>query len=125
MTSLPLRIFISTLTLVGLLVAPGCTLLGKKNKDVPEATLPSWLGRVVMVDAVHRFALVDTGAPVRPPVGAPVMTFRDKQRTSTLRVTEEARPPYLALEIIEGLPALDDKAALDETRPVDAPTAVP
>jgi hypothetical protein len=119
MTPLPLRIIVSLLVLTGVLVLPGCTLLGKKNKDVPEATLPSWLGRVVMVDALHRFALVDTGAPVRPPVGAPVMTFRDKRRTSTLRVTEEARPPYLALEIIEGLPALDDKAALDETRPVD------
>jgi hypothetical protein len=54
------------------------------------------------------------------------MTFRDKQRTSTLRITEDARPPYLALEIIEGLPALDDKAVLDEARPVDdARTAAP
>jgi hypothetical protein len=126
MMPLPLKIFISTLASAGLLVSSGCTLLGKKKQDVPAATLPSWLGRVVMVDAVHRFALVDTGTPVRPPAGALVMTFRDKQRTSTLRITEDARPPYLALEIIEGLPALDDKAVLDEARPVDdARTAAP
>lgn len=125
MTILPPRIFIPALALVGLLAAPGCSLLGKKNKDIPEATLPSWLGRVVMVDANHRFALVDTGTPVRPPVGAMVMTFRDKQRTSTLRVTEEVRPPYLALEILEGLPALDDKAAMDETLPDAGQDAAP
>ncbi len=125
MTPIAFKVFISALALVGLLAAPGCSLLGKKNKDIPEATLPSWLGRVVMVDATHRFALVDTGTPVRPPVGALVMTFRDKQRTATLRVTEEARPPYLALEIVEGLPALDDKAALDETRPAAGQSATP
>lgn len=123
MTPLLPRIVVPLLALVSLLSTPACSILGIKKKHVPEATLPSWLGRVVMVDAGHRFALVDTGTPIRPPVGARVMTFRDKQRTSTLRVTEEARPPYLALEIVDGLPALDDKAALDESRPAAQPPA--
>lgn len=125
MTNLPLKLAAGALVLSCLLFAGGCTFLAKKKKDVPEATLPSWLGRVVMVDATHRFALVDTGGPVRPPVGAKVFTFGDRHRTSTLRVTEEARPPYLALEILEGMPALDDKAALDESRPVASRTPAP
>jgi hypothetical protein len=101
----------------------GCALFQKKEDDIPEATLPTWLGRVVMVDAGYRFALIDTGGSGLPPAGTGVLTFREKRRTSILRVTPEARPPYLALEIVEGLPAVGDQAALDEARPAAAPPA--
>ena len=89
----------------------------KKPPEAPEASMPTWLGRVVMVDTTHRFVLLDTGAPMSLAPGAKVITFRDKQLTSVLQVTPESRPPYLALEIIDGEPALDDQAVLDESRP--------
>lgn len=77
--------------------------------------MPTWLGRVVMVDQVHGFVLVDTGARTVPATGVRVFSLRDKQKTSTLRATGEARPPYLALEVLEGMPALGDQAVLDES----------
>lgn len=118
---------------VGLLAAtPGCSLLpklgdrwfglGKKTPETPEATLPTWIGRVVMVDAENRFALVDTGAPMRLPPGRRLLAFRDKQRTAVLETTGEIRPPFLAVQIIEDLPALNDQVAVDESR---APQAIP
>lgn len=80
--------------------------------------MPTWLGRVVMVDEVHGFVLVDTGARTVPVAGVKVFTLRDQQKTSSLRATGEARPPYLALEVLEGMPALGDQAVLDESRKV-------
>ena len=97
----------------------GCALWSKKGDDIPEATLPAWLGRVIMVDTVHRFALIDTGGTALPAPGTDVLTFRERRRTAVLRVTPESRPPYLALEIVEGLPAIGDQAAVDEGRPVE------
>jgi len=108
------------------LACQGCALVGwgeRKEEEVPEASLPSWLGRVVMVHEAHGFVLIDTGATMTLEPGAAVLTFRDKSRTGSLRVTKEARPPYIALEIIEGSPAIGDQAALDEARaPRPAPT---
>jgi hypothetical protein len=98
----------------------GCALFPPKEPAVPEATLPSWIGRVVMVDGVHRFVLVDTGGGAPPRPGTMVMTLREKRRTGLLQVTEDARPPYVAMEIIEGDPQLGDQAALDESRSVSA-----
>ena len=86
----------------------------------PEATLPTWIGRVVMVDAEHRFALVDTGAPLSLTAGQKMIAFRDRQRTSSLVLTPENRPPFLAVEISDGTPALGDQVALDESRPPEA-----
>jgi len=112
-------IFILPLVAVAL---SGCIPWLKKPKpEAPEASLPSWLGRVVMVDTTHRFVLLDTGAPMTLAPGAKVITYRDKQLTSTLQVTPESRPPYIALEILEGEPALDDQAVLDESRPPPTP----
>jgi hypothetical protein len=116
--------------LVLALACQGCALFGwgRKQKDVPEASLPSWLGRVVMVDEAHGFVLVDTGAPMTLQPGAAVLTFREKSRTGSLRVTKEARPPYVALEIVDGAPAIGDQAVLDESRspkPVPTPAVAP
>ena len=99
---------------------PACALFGPKEPAVPEATLPSWIGRVVMVDTVHRFVLVDTGASVAPAAGTLVTTLREKRRSGLLRVTEDARPPYVALEILEGDPQSGDQAALEEGREAPA-----
>lgn len=93
----------------------GCGLLGKKKPNVPEATLPTWLGRVVMVDEGNRFALVDTGAPVRLAPGTKLLSFREQRRSSSLVVTPENHPPYLAVDIADGLPSLGDQVALDES----------
>lgn len=68
-----------------------------------------------MVDATHQFILVDTGASAAPTAGTEVFTLRDKRKTSVLRVTGEARPPYVAMEILDGEPALGDQAAIDES----------
>lgn len=100
----------------------GCGLLGKKKPDVPEATLPTWLGRIVMVDEGHRFALVDTGAPVRLAPGTKLLSFREQSRSASLAVTAENRPPYLAVDITDGLPSTGDQVALDESV---APEALP
>ena len=94
----------------------GCALFPARKPEAPPATLPSWMGRVVMVDEEHGFALVDTGAPVLLPVGAKLLSFNEGRRTSVLRVTAENRPPYLALEILEGQPRVEDEVALDESR---------
>lgn len=96
--------------------------LVKKKPEAPEATLPTWMGRVVMVDTENRFALVDTGAPIRLEPGRRLLAFRDKQRTAVLETTTETRPPFLAVELVEGTPALEDQVALDESR---APEALP
>jgi len=112
--------------LVALLAAAGLTGCGlwpkKPGDDIPEATLPMWVGRVVMVDAAHRFALIETVGPVRLQPGARLLAFRDAGRTAVLELTSESRPPYLAADLLEGTPALDDRVALDESRPLDEPS---
>lgn len=120
----------AALLLVTLLAASGCSWLPKwgdgwfglvkKKPPAPEASLPTWVGRVVMVDVENRFALVDTGAPLRLPPGHKLLAFRDKQRTSVLETTGEIRPPFLAAQILEGMPALHDQVAVDESRPPEA-----
>ena len=75
-----------------------------------------------MVDAENRFALVDTGAPMKLQAGRKLLAFRDKQRTALLETTSESRPPFLAVQLVEGTPALGDQVAVDESRP---PQAVP
>ncbi len=95
----------------------GCALLGKKKPSVPEATLPTWIGRIIMVDIEHQFALVDTGASLRVAPETRLLSFRDQRRTALLTATAETRPPYIAVEITEGLPSLGDQVALDESRP--------
>lgn len=128
------RLFLSLLILA-LATTPGCSWLPKtpkwaegwfglvkKRPEAPEATLPTWMGRIVMVDAGNRFALVDTGAPVRLPAGQKLLAFRDQQRTALLETTAESRPPFLAVKLLEGMPAADDQVAVDESRP---PQAVP
>jgi hypothetical protein len=94
--------------------------LVKKKPEAPEATLPAWIGRVVMVDGDNKFALVDTGAPLRLPPGKQLLAFREKQRTALLETTDETRPPFLAVQIVEGMPALEDQVAVDESRPPQA-----
>lgn len=129
------RAFLSALLVAVLAVASGCSWLPKtpkwadgwfglvkKKTEAPEATLPTWMGRVVMVDVGNRFALVDTGAPIKLPAGQKLLAFREKQRTAVLETTSEIRPPFLAVKLIDGTPALDDQVALDESR---APEALP
>jgi len=91
----------------------GCVFLRPKEPKIPEATLPSWIGRVIMVENEHRFVLVDVGAGVGPAAGTAAMAYRDKRRTAQLTVTEDARPPYIAMEIVEGGPALGDQVVAD------------
>lgn len=104
----------------------GCALFGTKKQDIPEATLPSWIGRVIMVETGHRFVLVDVGAGSDPAAGTAAMAYREKRRTAQLIVTEESRPPYIAMEVIEGGPALGDQVVADErVVPPVAPTTQP
>lgn len=104
----------------------GCALFGTKKQDIPEATLPSWIGRVIMVETGHRFVLVDVGAGSGPAAGTAAMAYREKRRTAQLIVTKESRPPYIAMEVIEGGPALGDQVVADErVVPPAAPTTQP
>ena len=93
----------------------GCALFGTKKQEIPEATLPSWIGRVIMVETGHRFVLVEVGAGSGPAAGTAAMAYREKRRTAQLIVTEESRPPYIAMEVIEGGPALGDQVVADES----------
>lgn len=111
---MPCRLVICAVACSALLA--GCALFPAREPEAPPATLPSWMGRVVMVDEEHGFALVDTGAPVLLPVGAKLLSFSEGRRTAVLQVTAENRPPYLALEILEGQPRVEDEVALDESR---------
>lgn len=117
---LPVLVLAATLGSVA-----GCAHFGPRKPEVPEATLPTWVGRVVMVDTVHRFVLVDAGSASAPAAGGNVVTLRDKRQTALLRVTAEARPPYVAMDIVEGEPALGDQAALEEGREPPAPADLP
>jgi len=92
----------------------GCALFGPKEQEIPEATLPSWIGRVIMIETEHRFVLVDVGPGAGPASGSAAMAYRDKRRTAQLVVTEESRPPYVAMEVLEGGPALGDQVVADE-----------
>ena len=107
------------LLVLGVALCTGCGLLPKKQPEAPEATLPTWIGRVVMVDAAHRFALVETSLPPRLEPDARLLAFRDRRVTAELAVTPENRPPYLAVNILSGMPASGDTVALDESRPVE------
>lgn len=111
--------FLRTLALASATLLAGCGLLFKKQPDAQEATLPTWIGRVVMVDATHRFALVETSLPPRLEPDARLMAFRDRRVSATLAVTPEKRPPYLAVNILSGMPAMGDTVALDESRPAE------
>lgn len=104
---------------LGAALCAGCGLLPKKQPEAPEATLPTWIGRVVMVDAAHRFALVETSLPPRLEPDARLLAFRDRRVTAGLAVTPENRPPYLAVNILSGMPASGDTVALDESRPAE------
>lgn len=120
------------IALFALVALPGCSWLPKwgsgwnwfglarKKPEAPEATLPTWIGRIVMVDAENRFALVDTGAPMRLAPGKKLLAFREKQRTASLEATAETRPPFLAVRFADGVPAIGDQVALDESRPPEA-----
>ena len=99
----------------------GCGLLGKKQPDTPEATLPTWVGRIVMVDTTHRFVLIDAGAPALLEEQARLLAFRDRRVTAVLEPTAESRPPYVAANIVEGAPASGDMVALDESREPESP----
>lgn len=128
------RIILLALVSAGLVLIPGCSLLPKfgggwnwfglvkRKPEAPEATLPTWIGRVVMVDAENRFALIDTGAPLRLPPGQRLLAFREKQQTAVLETTGEMHPPFLAVQLADGTPAIDDQVAVDESR---APEALP
>ena len=107
------------LLILGAALLAGCGLLPKKQPDAPEAVLPTWVGRIVMVDALHRFALVETSLPPRLEPDARLLAFRDRRVTAQLAATPEIRPPYLAVSIIDGMPGSGDTVALDESRPVE------
>jgi hypothetical protein len=79
--------------------------------------LPTWIGRVVMVDEAHRFALIETSLPPKLEPDARLLAFRDRRVTADLAVTPENRPPYLAVTIVRGMPAAGDTVALDESQP--------
>ncbi len=110
----------TTACLAAAFLLGGCGFLPKKKPNAPEATLPAWIGRVAMVDEGHRFALVDTGAPLQLAPGAKLLSFRDQRRTASLQATPESRPPYLAVDITEGMPSMGDQVALDESLPPPA-----
>lgn len=130
MTFAARRFVVLGFLLANLAVLPGCSLLPKwgdgwfglvkKKPEAPEATLPTWIGRVVMVDTDNRFALIDTGAPMRLAPGQRLLAFREKQRTAVLESTGEMHPPFLAVQLVEGTPALGDQVAADESRPPEA-----
>lgn len=111
--------FLRALALLSAALLAGCGLLFKKQPEAQEATLPTWIGRVVMVDAAHRFALVETSLPPSLEPDARLLAFRDRRVSATLAVTPEKRPPYLAVNIIDGMPASGDTVALDESRPAE------
>lgn len=109
--------FLRALAIIAAVLLPACGLFFKKPPDAPEATLPTWIGRVVMVDGAHRFALVETSLPPRLEPDTRLLAFRDRRVTADLTVTPENRPPYLAVAIASGMPAVGDTVALDESRP--------
>jgi hypothetical protein len=115
--------FARALLVLGAALSAGCALLPGKQTETPEATLPTWIGRVVMVDTAHRFALVETSLPPRLEPDARLLAFRERRVTAALAVTPENRQPYLAVQILSGMPVSGDTVALDESRPTeDVPT---
>lgn len=94
-----------------------CGVLGKKPEDVPGATLPTRVGRIVMVDAAHRFALLDAGTARNLAPRAELIALRDRKTAATLVLTAESRPPFLAAEITSGMPVVGDSVFLDESLP--------
>lgn len=109
--------FFRAIAIAAAALLAGCGLFFKKPPGAPEATLPTWIGRVVMVDEAHRFALVETSLPPKLEPDARLLAFRDRRVTADLAVTPENRPPYLAVTIVRGMPATGDTVALDESQP--------
>ncbi len=93
----------------------------RKKKGPPAASLPTWLGEVVLVDEEFRFALLDTGGARIPP-DTLLVSYSGQQPSAKLMASRDARPPYLVADVASGMPHKGDRIALNEERP---PRAVP
>ncbi len=108
----------STVWLIGvLLVAPGCA--GKRKSEAKAAATkaavaPREIGKIALVNPEFGFALIDVDMGFAPRLGTALKTFphgaepAPNAETSILTVSRERRPPFIAVDVVRGLPQKGD-----------------
>jgi hypothetical protein len=73
--------------------------------------VPAVVGEIAVVNASAAFVLVDvSGSAVQPGVGVELITKdAEGQETARLKVTPEAKRPFITADIVRGLPKRGDK----------------
>ena len=104
------------LILIALLATQcGCAQLRKlwASKTPPKATAvrganPERVGTILLVNEDERFALVDFGTRDVPEKGAALKVFGDGAETAILAVGDVRRRPFVAADIVKGMPRKGD-----------------
>ncbi len=84
----------------------------RTTETKPAAPVPSKLAaKVVMVKAEpeYRFVVIEFSSPEIPSAGSQLTTYRGKERTATVKVTEPVRPPHVTADILDGQPRVGDE----------------
>ena len=82
-------------------------------KTPPKATRvrganPERIGTIILVNEEERFALVDFGTKDVPNQGAALKVFGDGVETAVLAVGDVRRRPFVAADIVKGMPRKGD-----------------
>ncbi len=117
--SFPFRPTVAAGLALALLATPGCA--GRRKKREKAAALaaqadarPREIGEVTLVNPELGFALIDVDMGFAPPTGVALKTFprgtapAPDAETSILTVSEERRPPFLAVDVVRGEPQKGD-----------------
>lgn len=120
-----MRSFLKTCALLSATAAlAACSLLPKPTpkakvlkfprEDVSDGTKrePRKVGKVLMVNMLGAFVLIETGTNAAPVQGTALKTMRDGVETGVLTVSGERRGTVIAADITTGTPALGDDVML-------------
>jgi len=93
--------------------AHGSKLWPFKSRTPPKATAvrgahPERVGTILLVNEDERFALVDFGNGDVPDQGTALKVFGDGTETAVLAVGEVRHRPFVAADIVKGMPRKGD-----------------
>lgn len=113
----PSRLIVSALLLAFLPLLPGCA-HGKKAEEKSAATktapVPRKIGQIALVNSELGFALIDVDMGFAPLSGTALKTFprgsepMPDAETAILTVSQERRPPFIAVDVVRGQPQKGD-----------------
>jgi hypothetical protein len=92
-----------------LFLCAGCSLHKKPKGPVTRAPQAADVGTIALVDENGRFALIDHGDKLAPPVGGILKTYGAGMETGDLVVTEVRRGVFTIADIRSGAPHKGDR----------------